>query len=397
MIFYDCSHTSHCAANTGIQHTSRCLFKALSINQESNVVPICFDPYQNTWRNLDCLEKSLMTENKNFNRKKNRSSFWTLKQCIRGIFFRFLNSKSIISSITADALIISEIFKPEIFKALKKIYPNILGPKIAIFYDTIALKFPEYTPNKTVNRFPEYLNELITFDGIAAISEDSKISLLEYWLKHYPKTVYPKIKTISLASNTVSKQSIMVNQKINSCIIPKILFVSTIEGRKNHKNLLDAAKQLWDSGLNFKLELIGLLNKETGQIVLNYLNNLQNQGYPVKWLGPVDEKKLQQSYQGCYFTIYPSLYEGFGLPVLEGLSYGKPCVLTPGGALKEIAKEGGCLVTKDFSSFSIAKSIKKLILEPKLYNKLKKEALYRSTRTWNDYAEELLKFIEELR
>ena len=124
---------------------------------------------------------------------------------------------------------------------------------------------------------------------------------------------------------------------------------------------------------------------------------LQNKGYPVTWDGSVSGEELIRAYQDCRFTVYPSLWEGFGLPVVESLSLGKPCVCTPFGALKEVAEQGGCLLIKDGEPESIATGIRKLLEDEAELDKLIKEANERTYRSWDDHAGEMIEFIEELK
>src|SRR6185503_12664952 len=81
----------------------------------------------------------------------------------------------------ASALIVAEVFSAQVARALPALLQATPGRRVAVFHDAIALKVPELTPAKTVARFPAYLVELLQFDGIAANSEDSRDSLLDYW------------------------------------------------------------------------------------------------------------------------------------------------------------------------------------------------------------------------
>src|SRR5690606_34096124 len=79
----------------------------------------------------------------------------------------------------ANGLIVPELFSPEVARTFPQL--KVQGPRVALFHDAIALKFPELTPPKTVARFPAYLQELLQFDGVAAVSEDSANILRDYW------------------------------------------------------------------------------------------------------------------------------------------------------------------------------------------------------------------------
>jgi glycosyltransferase involved in cell wall biosynthesis len=83
--------------------------------------------------------------------------------------------------------------------------------------------------------------------------------------------------------------------------------------------------------------------------------------------------------------------EGFGLPILESLWHGKPCVCGGNGALGEAARGGGCLIVDQTSADAIARGIKRLLRDPATYAQLRGEARTRKFRSWSDYIEKLLK------
>ena len=207
--------------------------------------------------------------------------------------------------------------------------------------DALALKLPEITPAKTVGRFPAYLQELLTFDGVAAISEDSRQTLLDYW-RWLEAPHPPPVTVIPLGIEPPPPSS--ARHAPSPLQLPVILSVGSLEGRKNHVALLDACERLWSAGTTFELRLIGLAHPQTGRAALEKIRALQAMGRPLCYDGPVDDATLEAAYAGCAFTVYPSLIEGFGLPVLESLARGKPCVCSGQGALGESARGGGCVV-----------------------------------------------------
>ena len=227
------------------------------------------------------------------------------------------------------------MFSPEVAAALPALLASVPGPRAALFHDAIALKFPELTPAKTVARFPAYLQELLQFDGIAAISEDSRQSLLDYW-RWLEAPHPPPVTVIPLGIEPPPPSS--ARHAPSPLQLPVILSVGSLEGRKNHVALLDACERLWSAGTTFELRLIGLAHPQTGRAALEKIRALQAMGRPLCYDGPVDDATLEAAYAGCAFTVYPSLIEGFGLPVLESLARGKPCVCSGQGALGESAR-----------------------------------------------------------
>ena len=390
MFYLDLTHTSHCAANSGIQRVCRGLYKALSL--ETEITPICYDPHGKLWRKLEKREEAQLSVEKQLSFSQKRKGTWTWWQRKRG----YLCGKRIFQpwhlNKIARGLILPELFSRKNFLALNELKMLVRGPKVAIFHDAIALKLPEMTPEKTVVRFPYYMKELSTLNGVAAISEYSKEELLGYWQWLGVKKP-PPVVAIPLGSNFLCQREAM--SSVDHSSPKKILFVGTIEGRKNHKVVLQAAKRLWNRGFFFELHFIGGSSK-CMKDTLTEIHQLQAANYPLFWEGSVGDRFLRKAYESAYCTIYPSLLEGFGLPVLESLHYGKPCICSTGGALKERTAEGGCLLIDPFCVEAIASGIEQLLTDEILYSRLCQEAVRRTFKSEADYARELLQWVNNL-
>ena len=292
------------------------------------------------------------------------------------------------------SLLVPEIFSSGVAAALPALFAQAGGPRAALFHDAIALKLPELTPAKTVARFPAYLRELLAFDGIAAVSEDSRLSLLDYW-KWLGVSNPPPVQTIPLGLSLPAPGAGRISN-LRSQISNSILSVGSVEGRKNHLALLDACEQLWARGLSFELHLIGLTHPQTGRAALDKIAALKAAGRPLRYSGPVDDATVAAAYEACQFTVYPSLMEGFGLPVLESLAHGKPCVCSGRGALGEAALGGGCIALDSVDAGSLAAAIKQLLESPANLAALADAARARTFKSWGDYAAELAAWLRTL-
>jgi glycosyltransferase involved in cell wall biosynthesis len=176
----------------------------------------------------------------------------------------------------------------------------------------------------------------------------------------------------------------------------QVLCVGTLEGRKNHLALLEAAEALWREGRRFRLVLAGLPRPETAGPALRLAAQLRAAGRPLAMLGAVPDARLRELYAECHFTVYPSVYEGFGLPVAESLSHGRPCVCGRGGALAEVAGEG-CLAVAEPTPVALAAALRALMDEPNLLTRLGTEAARRRFPSWADYARRVADWVEALR
>jgi glycosyltransferase involved in cell wall biosynthesis len=105
----------------------------------------------------------------------------------------------------------------------------------------------------------------------------------------------------------------------------------------------------------------------------------------------VDDESLHRAYRECSFTVYPSVREGFGLPILESLWHGRPCVCGRNGALGEVAGDGGCLLVNQEDVSSLADGVRRLLNDPQTYDRLWEEAQHRTFRSWDNYADALLR------
>ena len=393
-ILVDLTHTSHTRAHTGIQRLCRALREALR-ERADEVVPVCHDPYESTWRPLRRWEERTLAPPRGRVAGR-RGSRWPLSAKIGGLLRRWLDAHTRnrpARALAGDWLIEPEIFSPTVGRAQPALFAGISGPRVALFHDAAALRLPELAPHKTVARYPVYLQELLRFDGIAAISDESRAVLVEYWrwlgVAHPPPVV-------GLPLGVDRPAPAPFGHTTAAEAVPVVLCVGSIEGRKNHLVLLEACERLWQRGLRFELQLIGLVHPETGRRALARLRALQAAGRPLRYDGPASETGLARAYWSCAFTVYPSLMEGFGFPVLESLSYGKPCISSAQGALGESARGGGCLALERNDAPALAEAIALLLSDPERLEYLTAAAKNRTFKDWSTYAGELADWIRTL-
>ena len=387
MLLFDATHTSHTRAQTGIQQVCRALFAELSA--KGDVRAVCHDPYLQAWRELNAAEKNNLSARDEAG--SSRGAQWPLSARLGGRLRRFAGHSRQLP--TADAVLCPELFSTKIGAQLPALFATVLGPRVAIFHDAIGLKYPELTPPATVARLPAYLRELLAFDGVAAVSEDSAVSLRDYW-RWLGLTDTPPVQAIPLGRHA----PIIANAANSSAGgIARVLCVGTIEGRKNHGALLEACESLWAAGVKFELELIGLARPDTAGATLARIAALQKAGRPLHYHGVVSRTALQAAYARCAFTVYPSLLEGFGLPVLESIDHGKPCICSSGGALGESATGGGCIALETVDAPSLAAAVRRLLQDPTELAALSVAARARPFRSWSDYAADLTEWMNRVR
>lgn len=377
-ILLDLTHTSHTRARTGVQRVARALRRELR-----GCVSVCFDPFEDAWRPLEKWEEANLASAEPSN---GRGETWPLGARLRGRLRHWRNRPAPLrlGGGAPAGLVVPEIFSPGVAAALPSLFAATEGPRVALFHDAVALLFPEYSPRSTVARFPGYLRQLLAFDGIAANSAASRESLLGYW-RWLGEPNVPPVAVVPLGLDPVPA----AHSGGPAPGIPTVLSVGTIEGRKNHAALLDACETLWTSGLRFRLRLVGQANSETGAAALGRMDRLRSAGRPLDYGGPVGDEALEAAYGQCAFTVYPSLAEGFGLPVAESLSRGRPCICSSQGALGEVARGGGCLLLGDLGAPAIGAGIRRLLENPGELSALATEARGRRFASWADYTGQL--------
>ncbi len=393
MLLLDLSHTSHTPARTGVQRVALELRRALRRVQP--VQEITHDPHARTWRPLQTWEQAAL--DRPARPSKKRGASWPLSAQLRGAWQRQFGSKAPVQGLSNDVtgVVFPEVFTTKTAAQLPILFRAIDAPKVAIFHDAIALRLPELTPPGTVARFPAYLEELRQFDGIAAVSEDSRQSLLDYWAWAGWRPG-PEVITLPLGcDHLIGSAPASAQTEHNSPL--RVLCVGSLEGRKNHLTLINACEKLWGQGVAFELTIIGTLQRETGIAALDRIRALQTAGRPLIYQGWLSDEALNRAYQAADFTVYPSMMEGFGLPVWESLVHGKPCVCSQLGAVAETAKGGGCLMTDTSDPEALAEYLSSLLSDAALRARLTSAAQNRLPPTWRDYAQRLESWIHTLK
>ncbi|MDO8539747.1 MAG: glycosyltransferase family 1 protein [Opitutaceae bacterium] len=385
-LLIDLSHTCHTRARTGIQRVVRSLRAALG----DAGVAVTHDPYARRWRQLQRWEEDNL---KSQAPAPKRGAHWSMAARFRSRASRVFTRAGGPHLPENCGLVVPEVFSPAVARAWPELFAVVQGPRVAIFHDAIALKLPEVTPARTVARFPAYMSELLAFDGVVAISEESRDSLIGYW-DWLGARQRPAVHTIGWGIDFEVPPASTGPR--GESTLPVVLCVGSIEGRKNHEALLDAGEALWGRGLKFTLHLIGLAQPQTGAAALVRIRELQAAGRPLRYDGPVTDDALNSAYAESAFTVYPSLMEGFGLPVLESLAHGRPCICSGGGALGESARDGGCVTLDSTDADAIARAIEKLLKSPAEVARLQGEARARKFKTWAAYVVELRGWLRAL-
>lgn len=172
------------------------------------------------------------------------------------------------------------------------------------------------------------------------------------------------------------------------------LFVGTLEPRKNLHRLIEAYAAL-DQGIRKKRKLViagefGWGERYFSEKAQHCLNT------DVEFLGRVSDEELSSLYEHALCLVMPSLYEGFGIPLLEAMSYGKPILTSNNSSMPEVAGKAGILVNPN-SIVDIKLGLERMATDNKLVKQLSRDALKQSHKfNWHHSAYELSMQIETL-
>jgi len=213
---------------------------------------------------------------------------------------------------------------------------------IYTLYDMSFLVEPSWTTETNrIGCFEGVFRSSIMADWIIAISNATR----EHYLKMFPYFPTEHIRVIYPCSRFNDSASQGERPKMLQNVTPGAywLSVGTIEPRKNQRMLVAAyARYLTSGGCKMPLVLAGGRGWLMEDLA-DYLNNLGITS-DVIVTGRVSDDELVWLYRNCYANLYPSLFEGFGLPVLEGMQFGAPTLASQSTSIPEVTGKAAILL-----------------------------------------------------
>jgi glycosyltransferase involved in cell wall biosynthesis len=268
--------------------------------------------------------------------------------------------------------------------------------KTVVTIHDLAFKFfPDHFPKKDLRRLNFFTDYAIKHsDKIIAISNSTKNDLL----KIYSKINSDKIKVIyhgydkELFHENISPEEIKkTSTKYKIQDTRYIIFVGTIQPRKNIEGLLKAFEILRKKE---KYKDLGLVIAGcAGWLAKNIVEKIRKTPGALM-TGKFETKDLPAFISGAEVFVLPSLYEGFGLPVLEAMACGTPVVAADNSSLSEIVADAGLLFDPN-SGEKLANVLLEILENDKLRNSLREKGLERAKKfSWEKCAQETLKWLK---
>jgi glycosyltransferase involved in cell wall biosynthesis len=238
------------------------------------------------------------------------------------------------------------------------------------------------------------MKQLTYFDYIFPISHASSADSQDFLAKYADRSYeVGRILPVLLPGEFFEHPRVTTYQEPLSSTI-RIPCVSTIEPRKNHLILLEAFNSICkQKSINGKLILIG---QQLSWTQLEKKNqNLCYNNTRINWIRNSDDNVLAKEYEKCHFTVYASIEEGFGLPILESLWFGRPCICRNNSGMLDAAEGGGCLTVDTSNADELARAMLMLIENKEMRANLGGEAVTRHIKTWHEYAMEIFYYLSK--
>jgi glycosyltransferase involved in cell wall biosynthesis len=280
--------------------------------------------------------------------------------------------------------------------------PILLGKTarlISMFHDLYSIHnkhnlswFQRIVENENIYRIVAHASQKVIANSISTANDIEKLLSISH---ENIKLMYPALPIWSALKGQKESEQPIRNEILESVKNHYFLFLSGIERRKNLINLVRGYKLFQENLSNQVFQLV-----IAGSIVdANYLQEIQhfiteNHLKNITFLFEVNESEKENLMKNCYAFVYPSLYEGFGFPILESFNHNKPVITSITGSMPELAKYGAVYVNP-FVPHDISNAMEILVRDREYYNELivniKKQ---KNDFSWSEMEIELIQMLK---
>lgn len=287
----------------------------------------------------------------------------------------------------------------DIYHFFNFIIPDkISGKVITTIHDTIHKVMPGNV-NFDVEEFDKEIKKsLEKSDVIITVSNSAKKDIIKYYGKKYEKKIkivepgvdlskYKQKFSTEYIKKTLSKLDINKNDEF-------MFTIGTLQRRKNILNIIKAFNKYKNNNSKLKLVIAGNPGDNYQKIINEY--NSSKYKNDIKVLNYISEEEKIVFYKNAKIFIFPSFYEGFGMPIVEAMAAGIPVITSNISSMPEVLGDAGILVNP-YSIEEISKAIEKYDTNKKLRKEsIEKGYIQCQKFTWDNSVEKLEKIYDEL-
>ena len=271
------------------------------------------------------------------------------------------------------------------------ILPTLNKNIVLTIHDLAFIRFPEFNFDWFVKKYTREVKKNAQISKkIIADSKSTKNDIVRFF-----KIDSRKVDVVHLAADKTFRT--LTADRIDKNILKKykidkkyILSVGTIEPRKNFITLIKAFNHIKQKKADFSYKLV--IAGRTGWKSEDTYLERENSPYrnDILFIGRVPDKDLVQIYNQAELFVYPSLFEGFGLPPLEAMSCGLPVIASDTSSLKEVIGNAGILISPG-DNIELQKQILYILKNEEVKEKLGEKSLTRAKKfSWIDTARRTL-------
>ena len=288
--------------------------------------------------------------------------------------------------------------KPDVFHAPHYVLPPAVPCRAVVtIHDCIHLRFPQYLPSRFADLYARASIWAAAHraDRILTVSEASKQDILRY--------VHVPADRIQVTYNALDEQFGASPSEAELALVreryqlhhPFVLYVGNIKPHKNLVRLIDAFAGLRRDGFpDLTLLIIG--DQISKLPALRHAVHAHKLHKHVRFLGFLNDQTLAALYKLASVFVFPSLYEGFGLPPLEAMAMGTPVVTSNVSSMPEVVGDAAVLVDP-LDTADIKNGIKRVLTDEVLRADLRRKGLERARHfSWHDSVARTLAIYREV-
>jgi glycosyltransferase involved in cell wall biosynthesis len=271
-----------------------------------------------------------------------------------------------------------------------------------LIYDLIPIVRPEFVVPNLSEHFSKWYSDCMLFTDRIFVISNATARDVEAWRERAGLPLTCPVLTIPIGTGfTADGMEADADTQISNLphgLIPGgyVLFVSTIEVRKNHALVFRAWRRLLEELSVDQVPKLVFAGR-VGWLVEDLMQQIENSRYldgAIVVIEGATDSELAALYRGCRFTVFPSYYEGWGLPVTESLSFGKTCIASSEASVPEAGGEF-CLYIDPDNVTEATNLLRRVIQEPGIIENLEKKigTNFRPVH-WSEAANVVIKGLE---